>query len=310
MPNYNVGNLIKRLRKQKGLTQEDLAHPFIDRATLSRIESGRAMPSKKTLEALLEKLGFNPSNTADFFLDGEMTELQKIHDKLDEYLSIRKLDHADSRIKEIDSIIMQLESNKRYMKNELNQQFITISKVMNAINKGTDTEIVHAMLLDAIKISIPEFDEEQFEEYHLSRQDMQIINLFAIVYSDSGDDERALQMYYRLQRNLDKNCIDKVEKGRMYPTTVYNLAIQLYYLERYDESIEACDMASKVCKETKSFYFLPMLTILKAVCLLDSGRKADGEKLIMQAYHVCVVFDNDEGVKVAKQIINGRGIVL
>ena len=35
MANYNIGSLIKRLRRQKGLTQEELAYPLIDRATLS-----------------------------------------------------------------------------------------------------------------------------------------------------------------------------------------------------------------------------------------------------------------------------------
>ena len=67
MPNYDIGLLIKRLRKQKGLKQEELAYPIIDRATLSKIECGKVMPNKTTLEALFERLGFCPHNIADFF---------------------------------------------------------------------------------------------------------------------------------------------------------------------------------------------------------------------------------------------------
>ena len=35
MPSYEIGDLIKKLRKQKGISQEDLAYPIIDRTTLS-----------------------------------------------------------------------------------------------------------------------------------------------------------------------------------------------------------------------------------------------------------------------------------
>ncbi|MCL2362050.1 MAG: helix-turn-helix transcriptional regulator [Defluviitaleaceae bacterium] len=303
MPNYNTGNLIKRLRKQKGLTQEELAYPLIDRATLSRIESGRAMPSKKTLEALLEKLGFNPSNTADFFLDGEMTEVQKIHNELEEYLVLRKLDYADPMIGKIDALVEQLANNKRYMKNELNQQFVMVVRAMNAINKGAEEEDVRTMLHDALKISIPEFDEEQFEEYHLSRQDIQIINMLAVLYSIEGEDEKSSMMHYRMKRNLEKNCIDRVEMGRNYPTVVYNLAIQLFYLERYEEAIEVCDVGSKVCRETRSFYFLPMLIILKGNCLHQIGKSGEGERLLRQAYHTCEMFENEAGMFLAKDYI-------
>ena len=300
MPNYNVGNLIKRLRKQKGLTQEELAHPLIDRATLSRIESGRAMPSKKTLEALLEKLGFNPSNTADFFLDGEMTEIQKIHNEIDNYLVIRKLDPSDPVIARIDELLAKLEANRRYMKNELNQQFVQIAKAMNAINKRVDGAIVRGMLLAAIKISIPEFNEEQFEDYHLSKQDMQIINLLAVLYSDKGEDDKSLEMYYSMKRNLDKNCIDNVEMGRSYPTIIYNLAIQLFYLHRYEESIELCDVGIKVCKDTRALVCLPMINLVKACCLKGIGETFECERLLRQVYHTCDMFDSHDGKNIAK----------
>jgi len=311
MPNYSVGNLIKRLRKQKGLTQEELAHPLIDRATLSRIESGRAMPSKKTLEALLEKLGFNPSNTADFFLDEEMTEIQKIHNELDSYLVLRKLDTSDPLIARIDDLIETLENNRRFMKNELNQQFVQITKAMNAINKKVDVGTIRDMLREAIKISIPEFNEEQFEDYHLSKQDMQIINMIAMLYADEGEDEKSLEMYRSMKCNMDKNCIDKIEMGRNYPTIIYNMVIQLLYLKRYNEAIEFCDIGSKVCRDTRSLYYLPMITLVKANCLNDLGEKAECERLLRQVYYACDMFDNHDGKNIAKTVAkNELGVEL
>jgi len=302
MSTYNVGNLIKRLRKQKGLTQEELAHPLIDRATLSRIESGRAMPGKKTLEALLEKLGFKPNNIADFFLDGEMTEIQKVHNELDGYLVLRQVDTSAPLIATVDTLISKLESNKRYMQNELNQQFVLISKAMNAINKHTDSSIVREILMNAIRITIPEFDEKNIEDYHLSKQDMKVINMLAMLYQDEGKHEKAIEIFYNIKRYLENHCIDNVEMGLSYPVTIYNLALQMYYISKNDEAIELCDIGSKVCRDTRSLFHLPLLTFVKACCLQEMGDKKESERLVRQAYHAFDMYELHKLKDTAKEM--------
>ena len=56
----SVGSKIKDLRKAKGLTQSDLVGEGITRNMLSRIESGKALPSLPTLMFLAERLGVLP----------------------------------------------------------------------------------------------------------------------------------------------------------------------------------------------------------------------------------------------------------
>ena len=45
----NIGNKIKSIRTQKGITQAELAGNVITRNMLSQIESGKANPSLSTL---------------------------------------------------------------------------------------------------------------------------------------------------------------------------------------------------------------------------------------------------------------------
>jgi transcriptional regulator with XRE-family HTH domain len=52
-----VGQRIKRLREEQGLSQRDLAEPGITYAYVSRIEGGQRTPSAKALRKLAEKLG-------------------------------------------------------------------------------------------------------------------------------------------------------------------------------------------------------------------------------------------------------------
>jgi transcriptional regulator with XRE-family HTH domain len=52
-----VGQRIKRLREERGLSQRDLAEPGISYAYISRIEDGQRTPSEKALRKLAERLG-------------------------------------------------------------------------------------------------------------------------------------------------------------------------------------------------------------------------------------------------------------
>jgi transcriptional regulator with XRE-family HTH domain len=52
-----TGQRIRRLRRERGLSQRDLASPGVGYAYISRIETGTRTPSAKALQSLAEKLG-------------------------------------------------------------------------------------------------------------------------------------------------------------------------------------------------------------------------------------------------------------
>jgi ribosome-binding protein aMBF1 (putative translation factor) len=55
-----VGERIRRLREERGLSQRELAEPGVSYAYLSRIEVGQRVPSEKALRKLAAKLGVTP----------------------------------------------------------------------------------------------------------------------------------------------------------------------------------------------------------------------------------------------------------
>ena len=57
MQKNSLGDTLRELRKQKRLSQEDLAEGICSTVSISRIENGNQIPSQPVLEALLEKLG-------------------------------------------------------------------------------------------------------------------------------------------------------------------------------------------------------------------------------------------------------------
>jgi transcriptional regulator with XRE-family HTH domain len=55
-----VGERIRRLRGERGLSQRELSEPGLSYAYLSRIETGQRVPSEKALRKLATKLGVTP----------------------------------------------------------------------------------------------------------------------------------------------------------------------------------------------------------------------------------------------------------
>jgi len=56
-----IGEKIKKLRKERGLTQSELAGKIITRNMLSSIENGKALPSLETLNYIAANLEVPPS---------------------------------------------------------------------------------------------------------------------------------------------------------------------------------------------------------------------------------------------------------
>ena len=52
-----VGERLRRLRLERGLSQRDLSRPGVSYAYISRIEAGARRPSVKALRMLAQKLG-------------------------------------------------------------------------------------------------------------------------------------------------------------------------------------------------------------------------------------------------------------
>ncbi len=93
MNSYELGKRIREARLAKKMTQSELVGDFITRNMLSRIESGNACPSVKTLEYLAQRLELPPgslisdealpeseSNESDLLLKAKQLYISKDYD--------------------------------------------------------------------------------------------------------------------------------------------------------------------------------------------------------------------------------------
>jgi len=293
MENIHIGIFIKKLRKQQRMTQEELAFDIIDRTALSKLERGLVIPHRKSLIALLEKLGYDTSIINNFFLDDKEVEVQKIVNRI-------QLCTANRNTEEVDELLALLENNTQYMSQKLNRQFVISSKASNLINKGGEIKETVKLLHEALKITIPVFVEKDIDEYYVTNEELHIINMLAITHGKNGEVEKAIDILYSLKNNLDKNCVDTNRLGKQYPLIIYNLTKYLGIVGRRDEAIELCDVGYAICLKTAQFFFLPHILHNKAVNLFEIGNREDCETLLRQVYHLSCAYKDYECAEITR----------
>ncbi|MGE5690727.1 MAG: tetratricopeptide repeat protein [Pseudomonadota bacterium] len=88
-PEETVGERLRRLRRERGLSQRELASPGVSYAYISRIEAGTRQPSVKALRKLARKLGVTAEflETGSDVRDEELRELRLAQAELELRLS-------------------------------------------------------------------------------------------------------------------------------------------------------------------------------------------------------------------------------
>lgn len=108
---HEMGEVIRKVRKDRGLRLEDLADQNISPATVSNIERGVAHVSPEKITYLLEKLDL-PMTQLPQMLVQEQEELKRIKFKLQTIATLRKINQVDEALERLEEI--DLDENHPY----------------------------------------------------------------------------------------------------------------------------------------------------------------------------------------------------
>ncbi|MDR4985247.1 transcriptional regulator [Bacillus cereus] len=121
-----LGEKIKVLRKEKRLTQTELAGSELTKSMLSQIENGKATPSMKTLQYIADKLGCETS----FLLEDDDVEIVELIQQTEKLIKANKCDE----VYEILLPIVQKELPPTLNTARLYKQFVTAAAIMKDYN--------------------------------------------------------------------------------------------------------------------------------------------------------------------------------
>lgn len=190
MKTIMIGDYIKRRRVELGMTQGQLAKGICTVATLSRLEAGIQTPRRNRISALLQRLGLPDSR---YFAINTQEEVAIEAYKKD-IVACNVLERVEEGFEKLQKLEQLLSPD-----DNLTRQFVVRSR---ALLGGLDGRYTHRqqmeMLLDAMRMTIPDFSLEDLEEHYYTFDEIKTLNQIAGLYLAEDQMEQALHLYDKL----------------------------------------------------------------------------------------------------------------
>lgn len=289
MPTYGMGDAIREMRMRLGYTQEELAYGICTTGTLSKIENGKAVVSKRVFEALCSKMPGIHHVWVSCDTKAEM-ERSKLCKQILLYLEMRQMQEAQDAMERY-----------RRLKEKHNPFCMQFDLYTQAIYQGimnkNEREIL-PKLRRALMITMPDYKERFYvrkKTVLLTYDEVYILTNMGIAYAKKGDTETGRYIFCFLKRYIKQQNLDLPEAVKIYPMVLGNLAWVLERQRQFDEAVKQCDDGMELCYLAGKYTILPYLLCIKSRCLTASANLTDARKSRQQAKTIFGMRSEDRG---------------
>jgi transcriptional regulator with XRE-family HTH domain len=282
-----VGQKIKELRKNIGLSQEELAEGICTQAQISKIEKGDVFPYASTLFLISRKLGVD----VNYFFDIGMTP------RLDYVLEVgRQLQIARRNMdyKEMREVVTAEEENPLFFNNNRNLQLLKWHKGIYQFELDKDLEKAENTLRKSITLT-------HTTDKIWTEREIEILLTIGVMYFEEGIFERASEIYQEVKSHIEAlpHLTDYTIKTRLY----YNIARVLTRLSDIDQSTKYCKDAIDWCILKDNMYLLGELHYHIGYNYELQGKLAEAEKYMQKALIVFELQGDDKFIQYIRRKI-------
>ena len=294
MKEFPIGEVIRQKRIELGLTQEELCEGIYEPPTMSRIETGRQTPSRTKLNVLLQRLGL-PDDQYYALLSDNETKIADLQKEIVSCNVLGKQAKGLEMIKKLEEIADPEDTTVR--------QFILRAKViMGKPEKGEikpySFEQKLEILFQAIHLTSPRFNIEEIDRGLYGLDEVKVINQIAGVFSDAGQNKKAIDIYYQLLRYIKKHFQNILQSGGLLPLVCYNYARELDLVKRYEDALEIAQLGWQSCVQYGQYRTLPAIIALVAECYHFLNDDNKSIEYYRQAYYIHKAIGNEKSIGV------------
>ena len=282
---HSIGDLIRIERKRLGLSLEELSLGICHLSALGKIEKNQLQGKIEVLEPILERLGRSPSLYYNFFLDEREYQIRRITDRISVCLRYQHYDEMDTLLKVIK------EGKKFEQGTKLQFALWMESELQESKKPDNNTEII-SKAIDALKITCPNFIEDDIHKYPLTLQEAKIINTIACFRMDYGENERAAKILSSLIDNFNRRYVDEADKARLYSVLMINYSSCLGRLGMRKKAIEIIELAENFERDRGRLSELPTLCDNKGSSLFKMGNHTNSLPNLLLAYYGLLAFSD------------------
>lgn len=298
MAGVTLGDLIREKREQKGITQQELCDGICDQKTLSRIERNTTMPSFYVVEALVQRLAISlEENYYRLFKNG--SEIADLRDKITAAQQKYDYDTASKLLDEFESVAD--------MDNRILRQFALSRRISCAVDRSNEERI--AMFLEALQLTVPDFDMDHMTQRFFSLEECKIIISIAHEYRHS-DTKRVINILYKLYDIVKTSFEDVKEYDAVNVLICMHIVMPLIFEERYHEAVLMSDEAIRHMIKYNRIHMLGEMMSDKAYALFYLGNRNESIKLYKKALLIMEIYNSPNIQKIKTQAKKFLGIDL
>ena len=292
-----IGNMLREQRERYNISQEELCGTVCAVSTLSRLENGRHIPSRKTVEYFFSKLGLRaPLNTIP-------------------------LSEEDFIRFNLESEIMNKSANANYDFMDILEKYKSVAPKMDIFEQqfyeaymalyhryhGTELSLCQNELIHALTYTIMNFEiGKEFNAHFLSTTEIVILINIAKIEYDLGHVENAIYYFEFLVEYCKKPFLSERERGRYLPVFLFNLSNYHGKLEHYEEALKLTDKGIAACIKYGNLNNFPYFVFNKGYGQCCLGDMENGKKIIEDSFSIFDQTCQHDKVIFASKEVNKR----
>lgn len=229
----NAGTTIREARQKAGLSQEKLSEGVCSVLSLSRIENGTAGVSPSTFQALMAHAGA-PCEAFPIFANRTDFDCFYSLKRARFYLDCWQLKEAYDELSIIEA--------KNFAENKFHYQEWCILYSRLLFRSGCADHLqLSQLVLDALHISRPDIDLENFRELLLSINELELLILYAQEALYLGNLELCLSICMQISSYLENSQITFLEKDLLIAKLAIVYGKYLIATKDFDTALKILD---------------------------------------------------------------------
>lgn len=298
-----VGEMLRKCRIQKGITQKELCEGICSVSSLSRIENGEQHPTRSVFNMLVSKMGedieyddymgdydyevYNLTRMAMGYL--ERNEKAKANICLQKLQYISEGDDCGRKEKCICRFMELLSASIDYKPKGVWTEFIELNQY---------GYYLYEEVMSLLKISGTTKDDNT----RLDRIETRMVNLMGYGLYISKDYRKAIDVWINLLNGYREKCEDELIYAKEMAVLYCNISAGLCGLELYEEAMIFIDKALEYSFEGGGLRLANKILINRMYCLSQIGDldKAYKDLALSKAICTCCQIDILKGEKIKK----------
>lgn len=218
-----LGGLIRELRMEQNISQQTLCMGLCSKSKLSKIENDTLQPNITLSQCLLQRLGISDA-VFTFYGNSHEAKLHELRQKL----TLCTFSDTANIHDYSEKMLLLCHENDIFYK-----QYATYKKASRIPDKEKSAEA----LLQALRITLPDFSLNNISTFRLSWLELTILNNYCNAYFQHSPSKGTIALY-KLLEYYDASNLDTLESKRLLSIPLCYLSAVLYQQKRFSELVE------------------------------------------------------------------------